>query len=82
LRTPNGRYYLDVEWKQYGIAVEIHGIPHQRIRQWDADLLRGNEVVIAGRKLIFFTSYAIRHEQEVVIDQLSRLFGTLIRHES
>lgn len=81
LRTPNGRYHLDVEWKQYGIAVEIHGIPHQRIRQWDADLLRGNEVVIAGRKLIFFTSYAIRHEQEVVIDQLSRLFGTLTGDE-
>jgi len=82
LRTPNGRYYLDVEWKQYALAVEIHGIPHQHIRQWDADVLRGNEVVIAGRKLIFFTSYAIRHEQEVVIDQLSRLFATLIRHTS
>ena len=82
LRTPNGRYYLDVEWKQYAIAVEIHGIPHQHIRQWDADVLRGNEVVIAGRRLIIFTSYAIRHEQEVVIDQLSRLFDTVMRHAS
>ncbi|MEO6472720.1 MAG: hypothetical protein ABIR57_12130 [Aeromicrobium sp.] len=82
IQTPNGRYFLDVEWKQHGIAVEIHGIPHIHIRQWDADILRGNEVVIAGKKLLAFTSYAIRHEQAVVIDQLQRAFATRIRHAS
>lgn len=82
LRTPNGRYYLDVEWKQYGIAIEVHGIPHQHIRQWDADVLRGNEVVINGKRLMIFTSYAIRHEQKVVLDQLMRMSASLMRHAS
>ncbi len=82
LCTPNGRYYLDAEWLQYGIAVEIHGIPHQRIRQWDADVMRGNEVVIAGKRLLFFTSFAIRHEQDFVIDQLQRMFASVVRRAS
>ncbi|MGH1563509.1 hypothetical protein [Mumia sp. DW29H23] len=76
VRRKDGRFYLDVTWDEYDVAVEIHGIPHMRVLQWDADLLRANEIVIGGPKLLIFSSYAVRHEHAVVADQLRRLFAS------
>jgi hypothetical protein len=72
VRGPAGRYYLDAEWPELGVAVEIHGLPHQGVVQWSHDLFRANEVVIEGPRLLFFTSYVVRHEPLVVLDQLVR----------
>lgn len=72
----DGRYFLDVEWTTHGIAVEIHGIPHLRIRDWDGDLDRGNEITIQDKRLLIFSSYAIRHRQDRVGDQLMRMFAS------
>ncbi|UYM05211.1 hypothetical protein [Solicola gregarius] len=74
-RRNDGKYYLDVEWLEYDTACEIHGIPHLRVPQWDADLLRANEITIVGPRLIMFSSYAVRHEQTIVGDQLERMLG-------
>lgn len=74
LQRPDGRYYLDVEWPEYGISVEIHGSHHMEVNQWSADLVRGNEVAISGRRSLMFTSFVIRHEPEAVADQLLRMF--------
>ena len=76
----DGRYYLDAAWVHLGLAIEIHGIPHLEVRNWDADLIRSNEVVIGGRRLIVFSSYAIRHQPEIVADQLIRLFRSAERN--
>jgi hypothetical protein len=73
VRGKDGRYYLDATWESLGISAEIHGIPHQAVRQWDADLLRANEIVIGGERLLIFSSYAFRHEQVAVADQLFRM---------
>jgi very-short-patch-repair endonuclease len=73
VRRPDGRYYLDMEWSAYGVAVEIHGIPHLGVRQWEQDLERANEIVIDGQRLLVFSSYAVRHESARVGDQLVRL---------
>lgn len=62
VRRPDGRYYLDREWLEYGAAVEIHGIPHLAVRHWEQDLARANEIVIQGARLLVFSSYAVRHE--------------------
>lgn len=78
VKGKDGRYYLDVEWRQHGIAAEIHGIQHNKIAAWDADLMRSNEVVIGGRRLVAFTSFAIRHLPESVEDQLLRLFRSAV----
>ncbi|WP_229051896.1 hypothetical protein [Aeromicrobium sp. Leaf350] len=72
VRGTNGRYYLDVEWAPYGVAAEIHGLPHHGVVQWSADLVRANEIVIDGPRLLIFTSYVIRHEPALVLDQLAR----------
>ncbi|RYI97426.1 MAG: hypothetical protein EON52_28420 [Actinomycetales bacterium] len=72
VRGKDGRYYLDVEWEAYGVAAEVHGLPHHGIVQWSADLVRANEIIIDGPRLLIFTSYVIRHEAELVLDQIVR----------
>lgn len=73
VRGPDGRYYLDAEWEEYGVAVEVHGIPHLRIRDWDGDLDRGNEIVIQDKRLLVFSSYGVRRKRDRVGDQLVRM---------
>jgi hypothetical protein len=75
VRRRDGRYYLDVWWEAFNLAVEVHGIPHTDVERWDGDLLRLNEVVIRGRRTLVFSSYAIRRQRPVVVDQLWRSTG-------
>lgn len=56
LTRPDGRYYLDVCWDRLDAAVEIHGIPHLSVLQWDQDLFRANEIAIIGPRLRAFSS--------------------------
>lgn len=71
----DGRYYLDAWWEGFNLAVEIHGIAHLAIEQWSQDLQRANELVIDGRRVLAFSSFAIRHQRDTVIDQLRRAVG-------
>lgn len=73
VRRPDGRYYLDVWWEAFNLAVEVHGIPHMRVEGWDRDLLRLNEVSIRGPRTLVFSSYAIRRLGDTVEDQLRRM---------
>ncbi len=73
VRGPSGRFYLDVWCEQFGFGVEVHGIPHLAVEQWDDDLVRANEVVITGRHCLTFSSYAVRHHPGSVLDQLDRM---------
>jgi hypothetical protein len=72
LRRSDGCYYLDRRWTAFGVGVEIQGLPHMAVSQWDADLDRQNEIVILGPRLLFFTSYAVRHLAARVGNQLER----------
>jgi len=72
VKGKDGRYYLDVFITELNLAIEVHGIPHMAVRRWDTDLMRANEIVIAGERLLIFSSYAIRHERAAVLDQLRR----------
>jgi len=73
LKRKDGRYYLDSEWTKYGVRTEIHDIPHLLLQNWDQDLLRQNDVSIAGDGLLVFSSYAIHHSEHRVGDQLDRM---------
>lgn len=75
LSRPDGRFFLDACWDEFDSAVEIHGIPHLSVLHWDKDLFRANEIAIMGPRLLAFTSYAVRHEPEIVGEQLVRLLG-------
>ncbi|CAN5855173.1 hypothetical protein BH20ACT6_BH20ACT6_03590 [soil metagenome] len=70
---PDGRAYVDRGWDKFGVACEIHGIPHMAVSRWDADLFRQNEIVIAGDRLLVFSSFAVRHRGDQVIDQCLRM---------
>lgn len=66
---PDARAYVDRAWEEFGIACEVHGIPHMAVARWDADLFRQNEIVIAGARLLISSSFAIRHTGDRVMDQ-------------
>ena len=72
-RRADGRYYLDVEWRDFDAACEIHGIPHLAVLQWESDLERANEITISGPRLLVFSSYAVRRQQDRVGDQIARM---------
>jgi len=72
MRHPSGRYYLDRYWPALDLCVEVHGIPHLAVTQWDDDVYRQNEIGIAGSGLLIFTSFAVRHLADRVVDQLAR----------
>lgn len=77
VRGPDGRYHLDASWDELGMSAEVHGIPHHAVERWSADLVRANEIVISGDRLLIFSSYATRHEQRTVADQLARMARAL-----
>lgn len=72
LKRHDGHYYLDRYWAEFDLCCEVHGIPHMGVQQWDADVIRQNEITIAGPRLLVFTSYAIRHLKPLVCDQILR----------
>ncbi|PZF79545.1 hypothetical protein [Jiangella anatolica] len=72
LQRPDGRRYLDADWAEFRLAVEVDGRGHLDVLAWDADLDRANDIVIDGRTLLRFTSYAIRHRPAVVGATLQR----------
>lgn len=72
-KRDDGRAYLDAAWDEFDAACEVHGIPHMLVGQWDADLDRANEVVVAGPRLLAFTSFAVRHRPDRVGDQVEAL---------
>jgi very-short-patch-repair endonuclease len=72
VQRSNGRYYLDADWEQYEFSVEVDGIPHLDVLNWDADLDRANEIAINGRTLLRFTSFAVRHNPHAVAEVLTR----------
>jgi very-short-patch-repair endonuclease len=70
MRRPNGRYYLDVVWEQFGLSVEVDGGHHRTAAQWDADLDRTAAVVAGGLRQIRFSSYSVRRRADRVGDLL------------
>jgi len=45
-RGRDGRYYLDVAWEQWGVAVEIDGIHHSWAMHVVGDALRQNDIAL------------------------------------
>jgi hypothetical protein len=69
---PSGRYFLDAEWAEYRLTVEIQGVHHFEVRQREEDLDRQNDLVVEGESLLQFTSFALRHREAVVVGTLRR----------
>lgn len=62
--------YLDADFGSF--AAEVDGALHLRPLSWWDDMLRQNDVVIAGKPVLRFPSVMIRARPDQVIDQLRR----------
>lgn len=71
----NGLRYLDAWWERQRVAVELDGAHHRFVAEWEADVLRANEVVVAERRsrvlMLRFTTGNLRHDGPQVAAQLS-----------
>lgn len=67
--------YLDAWWERQKVAAEMDGAHHRSAGAWDDDVLRANDVLVAGRQdgavLLRFTSANLRHEAVRVAAQLA-----------
>lgn len=77
--TKDGRRrYLDVTLRSRSgrrLHVEIDGAVHLLPRRYWDDMLRQNEMVIAGEPVLRFPSISLRLDEALVIDQVCRALG-------
>jgi hypothetical protein len=69
--------YLDARWSWLRITVEIDGVHHMWVEQWNADTLRTLELAVAargtGEQLIRVTRAMLRHHEDRVATLLRQL---------
>lgn len=71
--TPQGRRFLDADWDEYGVHVEIDGLAHMWVEQWVADLVRMNELEIGrSERRLRFPGHRLTEDGDGVLDQLRR----------
>ncbi|HZO69633.1 MAG TPA: hypothetical protein VFB74_31950 [Kribbellaceae bacterium] len=69
-RLTDGVAYLDVEWRRYGVVVEIDGIHHAEPRHIVADALRQNDVSRDGALVIRVPVVGLRSEPDRFVAQI------------
>lgn len=71
----HGLRYLDAWWSRQRVAVELDGAHHRSVAVWQDDVLRANDVLVAGRHdgtvLLRFTTGNLRHDGVRVAAQLA-----------
>jgi very-short-patch-repair endonuclease len=69
-RGPRGKIYLDVEWEDIGLVVEIDGSQHVVGMAPTDDALRSNAVVLGRRMVLRMTLLGLRLTPEEFMDQV------------
>lgn len=71
----SGLRYLDAWWERQRVAAELDGAHHRSVEAWEDDVLRANDVIVAGRHdgtvLLRFTTGNLRHDAVRVAAQLA-----------
>ena len=76
VRGKDGRYYLDADWPAVGLAAEVHGQHHLVVETLESDWSRHNDLTIGGRRVLHFTSHAVRRNRQLVIAQLQAAWSS------
>ena len=71
-RTRKGACYLDVEWEQWAVAVEIDGIQHSWASNVVADALRQNEVTLEHTTMLRLPLLGLRVAPDDFFAQIER----------
>jgi hypothetical protein len=77
-RDASGRWrYLDADFDEYYLVVEIDGQQHIEALAWWEDMMRQNEIVVDDRKEVLrFAGFALRHQPERIAQVMERFFST------
>lgn len=75
--TPRGRIYLDVEWEDIGLVVEVDGIQHRWGLAGTDDNLSRNEVGVSGKTLLRLDLVGMRLVPDAYLDQVCRAYARL-----
>ena len=75
--TPSGRIYLDVEWEDIGLVVEIDGVQHRWGLAVTDDNQSRNEVGIGGKTLLRLDLIGMRLTPDAFMDQVCRAHARL-----
>ena len=71
-RAPDGRYYLDVLWEDFGVVVEIDGIQHALAQEVVADALRHNDVTLQDLTVLRLPVLGLRAAPDKFFAQVER----------
>ncbi len=71
-RTARGRAYLDVEWPEYDLVVEIDGVHHRDAPVAVDDALRQNEVTLQRSVVLRIPNLALRVGPDEFMAQVRR----------
>ncbi|KRE97244.1 hypothetical protein ASG76_00485 [Nocardioides sp. Soil774] len=71
-RGPDGRYYLDVLWEDFGVVVEIDGIQHALAQEVVADALRHNDVTLQDLTVLRLPVLGLRVAADEFFAQVER----------
>lgn len=71
-RGRDGRCYLDVEWEEHGLVVEIDGIHHEAAGSVVPDALRHNEVALTGSVVLRLPLLGWRVARDDFMEQVER----------
>lgn len=67
--------YLDAEFDEYDLVVEIDGQQHMDVLAWWEDMARNNDVVASdGKSLLRFAGFALRRQGDRVAEVMHRYF--------
>jgi very-short-patch-repair endonuclease len=69
-RTPRGTVYLDVEWEEYDLVLEIDGIHHLGAAAVVKDALRHNDIALLGRTVLRFPVLGLRVSEPDFVEQI------------
>jgi hypothetical protein len=75
-KRPDGKEYLDVEWPDFRLVLEIDGVGHEEAAQVLKDLLRDMRVLVEGGDVIRLKLVAWALDQEAILDGLEAVFAS------
>lgn len=71
-RAANGSYYLDVEWVEWGVVVEIDGIHHSWAQNVVGDALRQNDLAVENAVVLRIPLLGLRIAPDRFFAQIER----------
>lgn len=77
VRRPNGTWYLDNDFEDWAVTVEVNGVQHLELLSSESDDVRRTVLQVHGRIVVDVSSYAVRHRARLAV---LRTADALIAH--